>query len=472
MKIFNSKEIKKLIALTAGLLFLGVCFAQEQTDVEQNVTTQEAVSEAEENVTVLTVEDAVAYGMEHSPTLKSADIDLALAKWKKNTAWNTFLPSVSVTGSLARSNQFSSQLKAAKISETESYHWTAVGNLSASFNFNVAMIENMKATIASYESGKLTWEDTVKTQELSIRKLFYSLLLQQESLDLQKDSLKNARQRMNQAQVNYRNGYIPQIKYLQTQVAYENQVPALEKAENILNQSLDTFAFLIGMPVGEKIKLEGKIDPKYVEVKLEDIIEDGLENNRSLKALKQTVSSLKMQATALDLSTYTPSLALSWNGQPMITNAFDTDWGNSKNWNDNSGALSVSVVWNLTNMLPWSSTRSQAKEIRANISKLELNVETLERNTALEVKTAIDTLNQCRRSIETSERNIALAQKAYDMTWLAYRNGTTEYLDLVDSETQLNQAKLSLVSEKYNYLCSLMDLENIVNKTLTGENTK
>ena len=52
------------------------------------------------------------------------------------------------------------------------------------------------------------------------------------------------------------------------------------------------------------------------------------------------------------------------------------------------------------------------------------------------------------------------------MTSLAYRNGTTEYLDLMDAETQLNQAKLSLVNEKFNYMTNLMDLENILNTTL------
>ena len=55
------------------------------------------------------------------------------------------------------------------------------------------------------------------------------------------------------------------------------------------------------------------------------------------------------------------------------------------------------------------------------------------------------------------------------MTWLAYRNGTTEYLNLKEAETQLNQAKLGLANEKYNYMMSYMDLENKVNSTLTGD---
>ena len=96
-------------------------------------------------------------------------------------------------------------------------------------------------------------------------------------------------------------------------------------------------------------------------------------------------------------------------------------------------------------------------------------MQTLETSTELDVRKAVDTLNQCRRSIETSQRNITLAQKSYDMTWLAYRNGTTEYLNLVEAQTQLNQAKLGLINEKYNYMTSLMDLETLVNSSLAGD---
>lgn len=457
---------KKMFALTACLFTAAFVFAQEEAPAEP-------VAE-KEDVMVLTVEDAVNYAAEHSLTLKTSALDLELAKWKNNTSWNTFLPNLQVTGSLARSNDPYSSLKLSGNYNSllpapeEKDRWSVVGNLGVSFNFNAAMIMSMISAKESYESGKITYEQAVRSNEDSIRKLFYALLLQQESLKLQKDSLENARQRMNQASANYRNGYVPQIQYLQAQVAYENQIPAVEKAELSMLQSLDTFSFLIGLPVGTKIELKGEINPTYVEVDVDELIEKAKENNLSIKALKHTIETMKLSKTSLDLSTYTPSLSVSWSGQPMMSKAFDKNWATADNWGDN-GSLSFSIVWNLTNMLPWSSTRSNAKELDINIKKLQLNMQTLETSTELDVRKAVDTLNQCRRSIETSQRNITLAQKSYDMTWLAYRNGTTEYLNLVEAQTQLNQAKLGLINEKYNYMTSLMDLETLVNSSLAGD---
>ena len=66
-------------------------------------------------------------------------------------------------------------------------------------------------------------------------------------------------------------------------------------------------------------------------------------------------------------------------------------------------------------------------------------------------------------------RSVQLAQKAYDMQLRSYHSGTTELLDLRDSENSLNQAKLGQLNQKYQYISALMDLENTLNVKLTGE---
>ena len=468
-----------------------------------------AVAAGAQEVRELTVEQAVEYSIENSRTLKAADIDLALSKWKKDTAKNTFLPTVQVSGTLNRANKYSNTMagtaplyealggtmsavgashpelqglitagqkltgaaSAMNAGETESKHWTAVGNIGITFNFNAAMIQSMRATIAEYETGLLTWDEAKKQNENNVRKMFYGILLAQESVNLQKQSLENARQRMNQAQVNYRNGYTPELSLLQTQVSYENLRPNVEKAEQGLNQQLDMFAFILGMPVGTKIKLDGKISPDFIDVDLEQLLRMAEDSNITIQSLKKNIAILKLRKSALDLSSYTPSLSISWGYQPTSigsAGAFDMDWSNKDNWLDR-GNLSATLVFNITNMLPWSGNRVQARELKDTISKMEINLESLRQNTELEIRTAVDTLGQARKSIEASERNIRLAQRSYDMMAVAYRNGTKELLDLRDAENQLNQAKLAFANEGYNYISAILDLEYKLNTKLTKE---
>ena len=124
----------------------------------------------------LTIDEAVAYARAHSRTLKSADIDLEIAKRASDNAWNVFLPDVRATGTLNRTTDISSSIEQANalgaigaavfgtpytpISETESMHWAAVGNLSAGLNLSLAYIGQIRAAKAGYEGGKITREQT------------------------------------------------------------------------------------------------------------------------------------------------------------------------------------------------------------------------------------------------------------------------------------------------------------------------
>ncbi len=435
----------------------------------------------ETEIISLTVDQAVEYALEHSRTLKSADIDLEIKARASRYSWNVFLPTVQASGTMSRASDYTPSTgdvisyalgKTTKIPSSfdkEEDRWSVVGNLSASLNLSLAYIWQIRAAKADYENGKITYEQSTKKTVMNIKKLFYGLLVQQESLKIQKTSLENARQRMVQAETNFKNGTIPELSLLQTQVNYENTKPDVEDAENSLNQQFETFVFLIGMPVGTKISLEGNIAPSYIEADTDSLIEQYGEENLDIKSMQKTIDMMKMNLTALNVSSYTPALALSYGFQPVYTGAhafrFMKDIGRDSKWFDN-GKLGITLAWNLTNMLPFSANRQSAADLRQNIKKLEITMETLRENQKVEVKKAVDTLNKAKAQIEAMDRSVKLAQRAYDMTYRSYRNGMTELLDLRDAETSLNQAKLGSLSQKYQYISALMDLEYTLNTTL------
>ncbi len=431
---------------------------------------------------ILTVEQAVAYATKNSRTLRSAEIDLAIKERADKYSWNVFVPTVSVSGTMNRANEYSTTYadllnplyKALNAGfqlpdsyNKESDRWSAVGNLGVSLNLSLALIENIRATHAGYEAGRITWDQTVKQNEQNVRKLFYGLLLQQENLKVLEDTLENARQRAKQAEINFKNGQVPELSMLQAQVTYENQRPTVDKERQSVSQQLDTFAFILGMPVGTKIQLDGKIDPEFLTLNADQVYRHYGESNLDIASLKKNIGILKMQLNALNLKSYTPALALSWSSQPYLSDITGS-WSNSDNWFDN-GNLSVTMAWTLSDMLPFSANRQSAKDIQDNIRKLEISLENTRQNNELEVRKTVDRLEQAHQAILSNERNIKLAQRSYDMTSVAYRNGTKELLDLRDAETQLNQAKLGALNEQYNYMSYMLDLEYMLNTHLTGD---
>lgn len=449
------------ILVSLALFSVSVVYAQSESAVTEN-----SGKTAEEPVVRLTIEQAVDYARENSKTLQSSAIDLEIKKRASSYSWNQFMPSVQVTGTMSRKNEVTPMsisipgiTMPPQPDPTEADHWTAVGGVSVSWNFSAAMIESIRLAKRDYEAGLISWDQTLRQTELQIEKLFYGLLLQEESLKIQQDSLENARLRMEQARINYLNGLIPELSYIQAQVSYQNMKPSVMKQEQLLKQQLDMFGFLIGLPTGIKIELEGAIEPPRIELVAQDLVDISMENNPDILLLNKNLEILKLTYSMQNLQTYIPSLSLSWGFQPVVSDI-------QENWIDNytdGGSFSATLVWNLTNMLPFSANQQKAKDTKDNIRKMELSLETLKENTALNIRTQIDNLNQAWANIEVASGNITLAQKSYDMNVTSYQNGTRELLDVKDAESQLNQAKLGLINSKYEYLTGLLDLEYSLN---------
>lgn len=423
--------------------------------------------EEKSNVVNLTVDQAVEFALKNSNSMKSADIDLAMKERAGKYGWNVLLPSVNATATMNRSSSDSLESKGVPASmQTESLHWTGIVGVSASWNFSFAYIEQIRIAKKNYEVGQLSFEKSQREIKVNVQKLFYGLLLQQENLRLQKTSLENSRQRYIQAETNYKNGAVPEIRLLQAQVAYQNMKPTVSKLEKEFMASIDTFAFLIGYPVGTEIQLSGSINPEYIEADYDKLMNLYSSCNLDLQNLDKNIEIAKMGLTAANLGAYVPSLALNYSYTPMLANFLDADKGgypSGGDWKDLNGSFSLTLAWNLTNLLPFSANRQQAADTKATIQKLEVNRNMLLENQKINVRKAVNTLVDAREQIDVMSRNIGLAQRSYEMTARSYRNGTTELLDLRDAEDQLNKAKLGLANQKFNYISALLDLETELN---------
>lgn len=485
----NSKLIR-FLAVFIAFASCGFAFAQE-SDSNKN------------EKLILTVDDAVNYALKNNQSLKSAAIDLEIKKRANSNSWNTFLPSASLSGTLARSNDidtikssiessaaFPAFLGAAKATEynfassvyaasnidsskliddmygsEETALWHPVGSLSFSWAFNAAMLKSISATKKQYEAGLISWEQSVRETEVNIKKMFYGILLAQENLKIQKESMRNAEARWHQAEINYRNGTVPRLSVLNSQVTYENMKPTILSAENSLKQTKETFGFLLGLPYGTKIDLTGTIETSYVDVNADELFKKYVEQNNEIKSLKKNIELIKTGIDATYLSTFTPSLAVGFGLQPTVSN-ITKNWFDKDNYSE-GGNLTITLAYsNLFDMLPWSSNMQKLKDSKQQLAQAEIGLEQLYQNAEIEVHKLCDNLTVSRANIEAMRNNVTLAQEAYDSTLKAYNNGTQELLAVRDSESSLNQARLGLMNENYNYISAVLDLETKLNITL------
>lgn len=465
-----SKKTHTAKAAIFVTLFMAWTLAAEEAMPDATVAQaapQAAPQAAAKSEKVVTIEEAVSLALENNVQLASSAIDLRIKERARDNAWNVFIPSAQITGSLARQNNASNsyaslfEMMGYPVSEpTEKDHWSMVGGLSLGLNLSAALVEGLRSTRQSYEAGEITLEQARQDTERNVRKSFYGILVQQESVRLLREKLAASEDRLRQTQINYRNGIVPELSVLQTQLSLETQKPALREAEIALDQQKKVFAFILGLPVNTDLSVDGKIDPPIRSFDEDELVSKYLSSRLDIALLSKNLEIMNTQVRAAKLQTYTPSVALSQSWMPMKA-PIDAD-----KWTDSTGSFSVTVAFDLIGLIPFSRTGQSLAEAEDGVRKLELTMGQASYNAELEIRNLVKTLDKSRSSIATMELSVTIAEKAYRLTEQGYRAGSIEFLDLKDAENSLLQAEIGVLMEKYKYLSTLLDLEGAVNAPL------
>ncbi|HKL85796.1 MAG TPA: TolC family protein, partial [Treponemataceae bacterium] len=213
---------------------------------------------------------------------------------------------------------------------------------------------------------------------------------------------------------------------------------------------------------GTEIELIGEINPTISSFNADDLVKQHLGNRLDIALLGKNIDLMNTQLRATKLQLYTPSLSLNQSFAPSLS-AIDDDWLEKDNWKDQSGAFSLTLAFNLTNLLPFSSMGQKLESTNETLRKLELSKQQALYSAELEIRNLVKKLEKSSTSITAMEFNVRIAEKAWRLTEQGYKAGTIEYLDLKDAENTLMQARLGVLSEKYTYISNLLDLETALN---------
>lgn len=426
---------------------------------------------------ILDIEQAVELALANNVGLASSRIDAAAKERKVDTAWNVFIPTVDVSGTMARMNVQNTasgiipvidsfvppgEFERVKIFSSEIPRWSASGSLSAQLMLNVALFEGMRNLQLDYEAGLITYAQARIKLERDVRKAYYSILLLEENVSLMEGNIAAAERRSDQAQANYHAGLVPELTLLQARVAAANLKPALEELRNAVTSSLAGFAMNLGLPRGTTIRLREVTPPVFVDLDadgLADTVASGrLEVRSLLKSLELIESARKL--TVLQL--YSPSLILGLNFDPSLApglDPFKDSWLDSDNWKQRSGMFRATLSYRLNGLVPVTKEAQGLVELDENREKLRMALAQTIRGMETEVDSIVLRLDKARRSIDALQLNVELAERAYTLAEEAYRSGAKDLLDVQNSELELRKARNEVLKEKFNYLTGLLDLE-------------
>ncbi|MCL2209116.1 MAG: TolC family protein [Treponema sp.] len=443
----------------------------------------------------LSPDEAVQMAIKSNLGLESSRTSLETKKRASELSWNQFIPSVTVAGSLMKDNNattasgvvpsvdlstllnpiygtFNSSLPPAMqipLLPAETLYavtpysvdvspWRLAGTIQASLNLNFAMFENMKRLSLDYHGGLITYEKIKAQLERDIRKSYHNMLLLQENIALLRTAYANVERQVQMAQANYNAGLAPELTLLQAQVARENMRPTIDQAENGLKLSMAQFAMFLGMDYTTPFELEPIThNEEYAPLDVTEMISRASKEKPEIKELKQTIAMLESARTATVYS-LTPSLTLSWNNNSILVGPWDNSWFNGDNWM-NTGSLTISLGLRLHSLIPFSADFQGIKNMDDQIKTANLGLSQMINGTEIEVYNTVLSLERLRTSTAAQAQTVRIAEQAYRLTEQAYQAGLQDYFQVQNSLQSLQQARVQMLEQQFNYVNGLIDLE-------------
>ncbi len=398
----------------------------------------------------LSVEDAVALAKQNNVSIARGQITLDAAARAKNHSWNSVSPTASVGAS--------SSIPIDALSDNDAGYTANFGiSATVSLSLSANLYTSMQSAKIAYESGKLNFDDAVKSVELSVRETFYGLLYESENIVLQEKNLEIAKTQYNNNLAKYNQGRLSEIDVLSAEVNYKSKIPTVGTAHITFLNDLATFKQMLGLPIDERIELVGSLDDlinlNKIEVDMRDV------QSSSIKKLEFQIESAKNSVLEKRFSAFAPTVSASFNWRDQYWYlGYDGEAPDATK----SSSITLSATIPLDGVLPWSARNDAIDSAKDSVKDLELQLDNEMKNLKRTVDSSLRTIRQSQEAIKYKQANVELAQKTYNMTQEAYNRGTKDLLTLQDANTSLLNAQVSLKSEVLTLVRAILNLENTI----------
>ena len=386
----------------------------------------------------LTIEGAVSLALKNNISIRQSHIQLDAAKRAKNTAWNSVSPSLTGSAGVSKSNRDFSE------------NYSAYIQGAINFSFSTNLYTDIKNAALKYQAGELSYESACRAVELAVRKSFYNLLYEKDSITLQENNAETARLTYETNRRKYAQGAISQLDVLSSQVNYESILPTLQNARITYQNSLASFKQTLGLDQDEEIQLEGSLD-SIAEIESVPVYE-GQGTPLELAVLEKNLELAKNSLLASRFSAYGPTLSAGWTYRPT--------WTDSTDGMKDNGALSLSVSIPLDGLLPWSAKANSIAGAKDSIADYELLIQDKKTGIQVETESAKRKIGQLIQSIQTLKAGVSLAEESYQMTQEAYNRGSRNWTELLTARNSLERSRLNLKQQAYNLAEAILNLEN------------
>lgn len=400
---------------------------------------------------------ALEIALSESPSMRIADRNVQIKQIYKKEQIVSLFPDVSIASNYNRtllkqtmSMDMGGQTMNIKVGRDNTYSVGA--NLSlplVSFPlWSSLKLSSMDIDLAleSARSSKIELVNQVK-------QAYYTYLLAKQSLEVLQASYNNLEASNTLVTQSFEQGLVSEFEKLRSDVALQNQRPAVSSAAKAVKLAAMRLKVVLGMDVNEPVIFDGQLsdyENAVLSATMPSDQELQLAYNSALRQMDIGIEQLE-QSKKIVREASLPMLALAGAFQ---YSGMGDDGGTFTNYPYSYVALSLQIP-----IVGWAATHYKLKQSDLNIQNLKDQRLDLERNLRLGVQSYLNDMQQAIEDIASDSETMRQAQKAYDIAQKQYEVGMNTWLDLRTTELTLTTTQLTYCQDIFNYLTAKANLD-------------
>jgi len=319
------------------------------------------------------------------------------------------------------------------------------------FTYNRTQM-NLKRNQLSLENSTLAYSIQMLSMERMVTQAFYTIYQKQMSVQISREEFENQKVSLEIIRSKVEAGLSAQEELLQGELNYATSQSNLDNALVDLENSMDQFKQLIGLPLDEKVEISTDINYIPVLVDLDKAIENGLSQRLELTQRKIDLNNAEMDlietsATNEFKGDVNLSIGLMGNNEQFI-NMYDKP----------TRSPQVGVSFSIP-IFDWGERKARIRAAELRVESKEIDLKELEKDIVINIRKIFRNLQNLTTQIAIAEQNEKNAKLTYEINLERYKNGDLTSIDLERYQNQLSQKKINLSNALINYKLELLNLK-------------
>ena len=321
--------------------------------------------------------------------------------------------------------------------------------------FNSAVFRGIGASNIYLKLSKEQLKNTVAKTVLNVKKAFYGVLLTKNFLDIVNSRLKNAEENLKNIEAYHKQGMVSDYDELQVKVQVANIKPKVLELQDVLEKAKDGLKMLLGIDQLTPIDIKGKISYKPEIIINPDIF---VKRASSFNFDLTTLRIKKQIAEAMidiDRSDYWPTISAFGNYKFA---------GSSNRWKfQNYSSAMVGINFSL-NLFKGGRVAHKVQQAKIATFQTQEQIQKFDEFIKAQVKEKINDLRRVQSQITALESTVKLAEKAYKIATVRYKEGTGTQLEIKNAGVELSIAKTNRIKAIHDYIIAKAELNKLVGK--------